>query len=92
MKRAVFVGGHLPTDNPFEKTKFEPVNDIEIKFSVELGDNGLFKSVKVPSGMPIFQKNLVKGWANQLQINAAKIKETGMPTAFKSQEVLLISR
>merc|ERR1711881_8544 len=55
-------------------------------FSIELGDNGLFKSLVVPSGMPIWQKNLVKGWANQLQINAASIKERGMPSAFKSEE------
>merc|ERR1711899_223061 len=87
LKRAVFVGGHLPTDNPFEtKAKFEPDSDIEVKFSIELGDNGLFKSLVVPSGMPIWQKNLVKGWANQLQINAASIKERGMPSAFKSEE------
>merc|ERR1711899_45870 len=87
LKRAVFVGGHLPTDNPFEtKAKFEPVSDMEAKFSIELGDNGLFKSLVVPSGMPIWQKNLVKGWANQLQINAASIKERGMPSAFKSEE------
>jgi len=86
LKRSMHVGGHLPAEDPFAKTKFEPVADIEIAFSIKLDSNGLFESVKVPSGMPIFQKNIVKGWANQLQINAGKIKESGFPTAFKSEE------
>ena len=87
LKRSMHVGGHLPAEDPFAKTKFEPVADIEIAFSIKLDSNGLFESVKVPSGMPIFQKNIVKGWANQLQINSGKIKESGFPTAFKSEEV-----
>merc|ERR1712223_49133 len=86
LKRSMHVGGHLPAEDPFAKTKFEPVADIEIAFSIKLDSNGLFESVKVPSGMPIFQKNIVKGWANQLQINSGKIKESGFPTAFKSEE------
>ena len=41
---------------------------------------------KIPS-MPIKWKNVVKGWINQFQVNAGKIKEHGMPSAFKSEEV-----
>jgi hypothetical protein len=85
IKRSMFVGGHLPTDDQFANTKFEPAS-MEIAFSVQLDSNGLFQSVTVPSGLPIFQKNLVRGWANQLQINAGKISAEGMPTAFKSEE------
>jgi len=86
LQRSMHVGGHLPNEDPFANTKFEPVSDIEIAFKVMLDANGLFHCVTVPSGMPIFQKNLVKGWANQLQVNAEKIKELGMPAAFKSEE------
>jgi hypothetical protein len=77
----------LPTDDQFAATKFDAVEGVESLFSVQLDSNGLFQSVDVPAGFSIWQKNLVKGWANQLQVNAAKIQQEGLPTAFKSEEV-----
>ena len=87
IKHSIFVGGHLPTDDQFADTKFDAVTGVESLFSVQLDSNGLFQSVDVPAGFSIWQKNLVKGWANQLQVNAGKIKQEGLPSAFKSEEV-----
>ena len=87
IKHSIFVGGHLPTDDQYAGTKFEAVDGVESLFSVQLDSNGLFQSVDVPAGFSIWQKNLVKGWANQLQVNAGKIQQEGLPTAFKSEEV-----
>jgi hypothetical protein len=86
IKHSIFVGGHLPTDDQYAGTKFEAVEGVESLFSVQLDSNGLFQSVDVPAGFSIWQKNLVKGWANQLQVNAGKIQQEGFPTAFKSEE------
>ena len=82
----MYVGGHLPNEDPFTRTNFKtyPMNT---KISIQLDSNGLFQSARIPSNLPIKWKNIVKGWINQFQINAGKIMELGMPSAFKSEEV-----
>lgn len=81
----MYVGGHLPTDIPYANTKFTKVGDVSIKFSVSLDSDGKFSSLTMPSGLPVFQKNLVKGWAAMLQVNSGEIKKGHL--AFKSTEV-----
>ena len=89
--RSMHVGGHLPNEDPFANTRFE-ADSISVAFSIQLDSNGLFQSVTVPGGIPVFLKNLVRGWANQLQVNAGKITQQGLPSAFKSAEVIEISK
>ena len=54
------------------------------RFSIEL-DNGLFKSTQLNSDMPVFQRNILKAWLGNFQLNAMKISQG--ETAFKSKEV-----
>ena len=49
LQRALYVGGHLPNEDPFVNTRFEP-DSLEIAFSIQLDSNGLFQSVKVAPG------------------------------------------
>jgi hypothetical protein len=61
IKHSIFVGGHLPTDDQYAGTKFEPVEGVESLFSVQLDSNGLFQSVDVPAGFSIWQKKFGQG-------------------------------
>ena len=81
----MYVGGHQPRENIYDKTTFKKIDGISIYFSVSLDSNGLFQSLTIPSGMEKYQINLIKGWANQLQVNAGEIRKGNL--AFKSQEV-----
>jgi hypothetical protein len=69
------VGGHDSRVSPFDSTQFKKVKDVEVSFSIALNSDGKFQSLTMPSGLTIFQKNLVKGWAAQLQINSGEIKK-----------------
>ena len=78
----MFVGKHLPKENPYQNTIFKAPQQQETKFSVNLDSNGLVQSLVIPSGITVAVKNIIKGWAAQLQING------GNPDmAFKAEEV-----
>ena len=90
LERSVFVGGHLPTEDPFASTTYTKVDSNPVKFKVTLGADGKFRSLTLNSGMNIFQKNLAKGWAQNLQIDVGQISSGSK--AFKSEEVLQFLR
>ena len=86
LERSMFVGGHLPTEDPFENTNYVKVDmATPVKFKVTLDSAGKFQSLTLASGMNVFQKNLAKGWAQNLQVDAGQISQG--KKAFKSEEV-----
>ncbi len=80
-----YVGAVDVHGNPFDNTNYTPVPAGKMSFSLTSDDDGKFKSLNVPSGLSVFQKNLIKGWAAQLQINAGEIRRGSK--AFVSTEV-----
>ena len=83
-----YVGSGLSSTNwPYQNQNWESVRVPNMKFAVKHDSSGVFSEVVVPSGADIWQRNLIRGWAGRLQINAAKIKagEKG----FKSREAQL---
>ena len=89
LERSVFVGSHLPTECPFEGTTFQKVDSPPVKFKVSLDASGKFQSLTLASGMNVFQKNLAKGWAQNLQIDVGKVRAG--EKAFKSDEVICLN-
>lgn len=86
LERSMFVGGHLPTEDPFENTNYVKVDMANpVKFKVTLDSSGKFQSLTLASGMNVFQKNLAKGWAQNLQVDAGQIRQG--KKAFQSEEV-----
>ena len=80
-----YVGPVDVNGNPFEATTYTNVPAGPLSFSVTGDDDGKFKSLSVQSGLSTFQKNLIRGWAAQFQINAGEIKRGSK--AFLSTEV-----
>jgi hypothetical protein len=80
-----YVGAVDVHGSPFAGTTYTSVPVGPMSFSITSDDDGKFKSLAVQSGLSIFQKNLIKGWAAQLQINAGEIKRGSK--AFVSTEV-----
>jgi hypothetical protein len=80
-----YVGAVDVHENPFDSTTYTPVPSAKMSFSLTSDDDGKFKSLSVQSGLSVFQKNLIKGWATQLQINAGEIRRGSK--AFVSTEV-----
>ena len=78
----MYIGRHLPNENPYEDQTFVKVPQ-EIKFAVTNGADGKFESLTMPSGLNTGLRNLIKGWANMLQI---AVPPSGQK-AFKSNEV-----
>ena len=86
LERSMFVGGHLPMEDPFENTNYIKVDMASpVKFKVTLDSAGKFQSLTLASGMNVFQKNLAKGWAQNLQVDAGKIRSG--EKSFKTEEV-----
>ena len=85
-----YVGAVDVNGNPFDSTTYTPVPATKMTFSLTSDDDGKFKSLSVPSGLSIFQKNIIKGWATQLQINAGEIRRGSK--AFVSTEVTSSSK
>jgi hypothetical protein len=82
-----YVGPVDVHGNPFDSTSYTNVPAGPMSFSVTSDDDGKFKSLNVQSGLTTFQKNLIRGWAAQLQINAGEIKRGNK--AFVSTEQTL---
>lgn len=78
-----FVGKHEPTSNPFANTNYKQIPET-ITFSIELTDDHLFKRVSMSPELTYFERNIVRGWASQLQINSPKVQ--AQEKAFKSTE------
>jgi hypothetical protein len=85
LKISQYVGAVNVHGNPFDSTTYTDVPVGPMSFSLTSDDDGKFQSLSVQSGLSIFQKNLIKGWAAQLQINAGEIKRG--KKAFVSTEV-----
>jgi len=71
----------------FDETIFTPIGAVEPSFSLTVDDDGLFKSLVVPSDADVFSRNMARAWAAQLQVNTKEIK-TGNH-AFRSREQLI---
>ena len=85
VEKSMFVGGHLPTENPYSdaKVKWTKVEQT-VKFKIDT-ENGKVKSITIPSQMSVEFKNLCKGMANMFQLNG---KPFAMgESAYKSTEV-----
>jgi len=80
-----YVGAMNTHEDPFAGTTYTPVGADSMSFSITSDDDGKFKSLSHAPGMSVFQQNLIKGWAAQLQINAGEISRG--KKAFTSSEV-----
>nr|ALO75638.1 melanin-engaging protein [Tigriopus kingsejongensis] len=88
MQFTQFVGLHKPNSWPFDSTSYTDVPQAGTPtFSVRLGDDGLFQELTVPSDADLFYKNLMRGWASNLQINSEQIRAG--KSGFKSTEQLV---
>ena len=77
-----FVGAHDAKAWPYDDTTFTPARvENPPPFQIRLNSDGLFEELIVPSGTPLMHKNIMRGWAAQLQINSAEIKKG--PKGFK---------
>ena len=77
--------GPVNTDNMnSDALDFKDIQMGSPTFSIRL-ENGLFKSVQLDSRMPVFQRNVMKAWLANFQMNAAKLADGAK--AFKSKEV-----
>ena len=85
MKISQYVGAVDVHGNPFDSTTYTAVPVGPMSFSLTSDEDGKFKSLSVQNGLSIFQKNLIKGLAAQLQINAGEIRRG--KKAFVSTEV-----
>lgn len=88
LKFSQFNGGHVASSWPFDQTDFLDVSAETIPaFTVEVDGSGLFTKLSYPSSVNVFQANLIKGWAQILQINKGKIASG--EKGFTSSEKLL---
>jgi len=78
----MYIGKHLANQDPYEEQNFVK-SPGQIKFSVTNGADGKFESLIIPSGFNIGLRNLIKGWANLLQVAAPPSGQM----AFKTKEV-----
>jgi hypothetical protein len=62
-----YVGAVDVHGSPFAGTTYTPIQAGPMSFSLTGDEDGKFKSLAVQSGLSVFQKNLIKGWAAQLQ-------------------------
>ena len=85
VEKSMFVGGHLPTENPYSdaKVKWTKVGET-VKFKIDT-EHGKVKSITIPSQMSVEFKNLCKGMANMFQLNGAPYAQG--ESAYKSTEV-----
>ncbi len=82
----MYIGKTDPQSDVFGQTNYKPFdNNNPVKFSVNLDGDGKFRSLAMQSGLSVFQKNLIKGWAAQLQVNSGQIKKGDR--GFVSREV-----
>nr|WQH82010.1 vitellogenin [Caligus rogercresseyi] len=72
-KLSQFNGHHESGEFPFDHTTFIPTNREVPPFEVHLDSHGLFESVKMSPKLTLFQRNMVKGWVQRLQLNMDKI-------------------
>ncbi len=82
-----YVGAVNTHHDAFADTIYTPIGANPMSFSITSDDDGKFKSLSHAPGLTIFQQNLIKGWAAQLQINAGEISRGNK--AFISTEVRL---
>ena len=82
-----YVGAVDVHSNAFDQTTYTSVPVGPMSFSVTSDENGIFKALSVKDGLSIFQKNLIKGWATQLQINAGEIR-SGKKAFVSTEETL----
>ncbi len=80
-----YVGAVNTHKDEFADTIYTPIGAKPMSFSITSDDDGKFKSLNHAPGLTIFQQNLIKGWAAQLQINAGEISRGNK--AFTSTEV-----
>ena len=78
----MFVGKHSIHEDPYKNQTYVKVPQ-DIKFAVTNGADGKFKSLTMPSGLDTHVRNVIKGWANLLQIAVPPSDQK----AFKSNEV-----
>ena len=76
MQFTQYVGAHDAKAWPYDDTVYTPARiENPPPFAIKLNNDGLFKELVVPSGVSLMHKNIMRGWAAQLQINSAKIKK-----------------
>ncbi|XP_040574440.2 LOW QUALITY PROTEIN: uncharacterized protein [Lepeophtheirus salmonis] len=83
-KLSQFNGKHEGGEYPFDHTNFIATNRDVPPFEVKLDSHGLFSSLKVSPKLTIFQRNMIKGWVQKLQLNMDKINHH--EHGFHSQE------
>ncbi|CAB4068817.1 unnamed protein product [Lepeophtheirus salmonis] len=79
-----FNGKHENGEFPFDHTNFVATNRDIPAFEVQLDSHGLFSSLKVGPKLTLFQRNMIRGWAQRLQLNMDKINNHGH--GFHSEE------
>lgn len=88
MEWTQFVGARDAKDRPYDTTQWTVADEPNPKpFSIKLNGEGLFQELTVPSGAPLFVKNIMRGWASALQINSGEIKKG--TKGFLSEENLI---
>ena len=68
MRFTQYVGAHEAKAWPYDSTTWTPVQADPPAFAVQLDSDGLFQELIVPSGASVFQRNLMRAWASQLQV------------------------
>nr|WQH82008.1 vitellogenin [Caligus rogercresseyi] len=83
-----FNGKHEEGGNyPFDHTNFVATNRDIPPFQVSLDSHGLFKSLTVGPRLTLFQRNMIRGWAQKLQLNMDKIKDHGHGFSHEEQSI-----
>ena len=86
MEGTQYVGARDAKARPYDNTQWTPTEQPNPKpFAVRLNGDGLFQELVVPSDAPLMVRNIMRGWASALQINAAEIKQGNV--GFTSKEV-----
>ncbi len=78
------MGAHEAKAWPYDDTVWTDVQADPPPFSIRLDASGLFKELVVPSGSSVFQRNMYRAWASQLQLNAGEIRSG--KRGFRSRE------
>ena len=76
LKFSQYVGAHDAKAWPYDDTTFTPAKmQNPPPFQIKLNSDGLFDELIVPADASLMQKNIMRGWAAQLQMNSAEIKK-----------------